>query len=94
MLFWFTVRVVLGCTVLDGLFCFAGAVEEKFGRQVKQLLLVISATQFHFMFYMSRPLPNIFALSLGKFHCIYSLTCLKESPKERTKSGCLRQVTP
>ena len=25
---------------------------------------------------------------------IYSQTCLKGSPKGRTKSGCLRQVTP
>ena len=56
---------MLGCTVLVGLFSFANAVEEKFGRRVKQLLLVITATQFHFIFYMSRPLPNTFALSLG-----------------------------
>ena len=65
--FSFAVRIVLGCTVLSGLFPFANAIEDKFGRRVKQLLLVITATQFHFIFYMSRPLPNTFALSLGEF---------------------------
>ena len=52
--------------MLSGLFSFANAIEDKFGRRVRQLLLVLTATQFHFIFYMSRPLPNTFALSLGE----------------------------
>ena len=52
--------------VLVGLYSFSNAIEEKFGKCVKQLLMIITASQFHFMFYMSRPLPNTFALSFGK----------------------------
>ena len=64
---YFSVRCVLGCMVLAGLYSFSNAIEEKFGKRVKQLLMIITASQFHFMFYMSRPLPNTFALSFGKF---------------------------
>ncbi|KAL3852708.1 hypothetical protein ACJMK2_016326 [Sinanodonta woodiana] len=60
----YLVRFVLGSFVLCGLLSFANAVGEKFGRNVKLTFLVICASQFHFIFYMTRPLPNIFALPL------------------------------
>lgn len=60
-----TVRLALGNLVLLGLFMFTQAVREKFGRVTASLLLLITASQFHFMFYMSRTLPNTFALILG-----------------------------
>ena len=43
---------------------FAVAVRAKLGLQVACSLLVITVTQFHLPFYMSRPLPNTFALIL------------------------------
>lgn len=52
--------------MLISLSMFGNAVGERFGIGVKKWLYVIIMTQFHFMFYISRPLPNILALVLGK----------------------------
>ncbi|VDM46724.1 unnamed protein product [Toxocara canis] len=44
-------------------FCnFARCVEKHFGRHTADFLRLITVTQFHFLFYASRPLPNTFAL--------------------------------
>lgn len=59
-------RLTLGTFVLISLSMFGNAVGERFGIGVKKWLYVILMTQFHFMFYISRPLPNILALVLGK----------------------------
>ncbi|XP_045165621.2 probable Dol-P-Man:Man(7)GlcNAc(2)-PP-Dol alpha-1,6-mannosyltransferase [Mercenaria mercenaria] len=61
------VRLCLGNAVLVGLLAYADAVKKIFGRRTAQILLLITASQFHFLFYCSRPLPNIFALVLVLF---------------------------
>lgn len=58
-------RATLGLATAISFIVFCRAVESGFGGNVKRWLLLMSVTQFHFMFYMSRPLPNVLALSLA-----------------------------
>ncbi|KAJ8900259.1 hypothetical protein K2173_024899 [Erythroxylum novogranatense] len=78
------VRLVLGCIILSTLRFFRLQVRSKFGRQVEAFLVLLTAVQFHLLFYCTRPLPNILALGLvnlaygywlkGKFYS--TLNCL------------------
>lgn len=61
----FSVRLVLGTLLMFAFHKFQKAVNLQFGPTVAAWLLIITASQFHLMFYVSRPLPNIFALFLG-----------------------------
>ena len=60
------VRGMLGICCLASFRLFRHGVCKKFGPTVANFLMIITMTQFHLIFYMSRPLPNIFALVLGK----------------------------
>lgn len=62
----FTVRMVLSVLVLLAFRRFRISVEKSFGRSVALWLVAITATQFHFVYYLSRTLPNIFALIPSK----------------------------
>jgi hypothetical protein len=55
--------------ILGNLFAFelSWQVGRQFGRNVSTAFAIITATQFHLLFYLSRPLPNVFALALGKW---------------------------
>ena len=59
------VRGVLGMCSLASFRLFRRGVCRKFGPSVSNFLSIITMTQFHLIFYMSRSLPNIFALILG-----------------------------
>ncbi|ESO91399.1 hypothetical protein LOTGIDRAFT_228830 [Lottia gigantea] len=63
----YIVRFWLGLMVAISFISFSRSVGTNFGKEVKTWLIITCLTQFHFMFYMSRPLPNIFALVLVLF---------------------------
>ncbi|XP_070558705.1 dol-P-Man:Man(7)GlcNAc(2)-PP-Dol alpha-1,6-mannosyltransferase-like [Ptychodera flava] len=58
------VRGVLGLCVIYSYLRFQQAVKKTLGDSVARYLILLTVTQFHFMFYLSRPLPNIFALGV------------------------------
>lgn len=58
------VRLVLGCVVLSTLRFFRIQVRHKFGHQVEAFFVLLTALQFHMLFYCTRALPNILALAL------------------------------
>lgn len=64
--FSFTVRAALGLTVIAAFNILCRTFQRTFGLRWLQWFIAITVTQSHFMFYLSRPLPNIFALPLGK----------------------------
>uniref|UniRef100_A0A1B6LD99 Mannosyltransferase n=1 Tax=Graphocephala atropunctata TaxID=36148 RepID=A0A1B6LD99_9HEMI len=67
----YLVRAVLGVCVVWSLRKFRLTLQYLFGPEVACWFIIITASQYHFMFYLSRPLPNIFALPLVllALHC-------------------------
>ena len=62
------VRATLGLLVCFSFIAFRRAVHRKLGAPVSAFLTLITISQFHFLFYASRPVPNTFALVLGELH--------------------------
>ncbi|KAL7896338.1 glycosyltransferase family 22 protein [Trichoderma sp. SZMC 28014] len=58
------VRAVLGGFNAVCLVVFGAAVREAFGKGAARWWVVLSVTQFHVVFYLSRTLPNMFAFGL------------------------------
>src|SRR5690349_20696464 len=64
--FFSLVRVFLGLFSFLGWHQMSRGIRPQFGRTVSILFMVVSASQFHWLFYAGRSLPNIFAFSIGK----------------------------
>ncbi|XP_077987457.1 dol-P-Man:Man(7)GlcNAc(2)-PP-Dol alpha-1,6-mannosyltransferase-like [Glandiceps talaboti] len=60
----YIVRGFLGLSVIYSFIKFQQAVKETLGKDVAKYLVLLTVTQFHLMYYASRPLPNVFALAL------------------------------
>ncbi|XP_018569537.1 probable Dol-P-Man:Man(7)GlcNAc(2)-PP-Dol alpha-1,6-mannosyltransferase [Anoplophora glabripennis] len=64
--FWaqYLVRTIIASCVVGSFYVLTKTLEKQFGTRWLQWFIAITVTQSHFMFYLSRPLPNIFALPL------------------------------
>ncbi|XP_050297054.1 probable Dol-P-Man:Man(7)GlcNAc(2)-PP-Dol alpha-1,6-mannosyltransferase [Anthonomus grandis grandis] len=64
--FWaqYIVRATLACTVILSFKRLSNTLEKQFGSRWLQWFMAITVTQSHFMFYLSRPLPNIMVMPL------------------------------
>lgn len=75
--YFVVVRAALGLCVVLAFNELCKTFRKIFGERWLQWFIAVTVTQSHFMFYLSRPLPNIFALPLGNGHlyCTHSLLC-------------------
>lgn len=69
----YIVRIMLGLLVMAAWRRFYGQVKRTFGVGVAAWFTAITVTQFHFMYYLSRTLPNTFALVFALLACSYWL---------------------
>ena len=63
--YFLSVRAILGLCVIGAFQIFRKTVQSVFGRQLTNWFVAVTVTQYHFMYYLSRPLPNILVLPLG-----------------------------
>ena len=61
----YIIRICLGLFLTFAFVKFRDQVSKVFGNEIGKYFLLITCSQFHLLFYMSRTLPNIFALFLG-----------------------------
>ena len=61
------VRLILGLLVTSGLTHIYKSLKGYCDLSCRRWWLVVMVTQFHFLFYSTRTLPNIFALVIGLF---------------------------
>ncbi|XP_017878352.1 probable Dol-P-Man:Man(7)GlcNAc(2)-PP-Dol alpha-1,6-mannosyltransferase [Ceratina calcarata] len=60
----YVVRATLGLLVIGSLKLYRDALQSVFGLQFTKWFVAITVTQYHFMYYLSRPLPNIMVMPL------------------------------
>ncbi|KYN14053.1 putative dolichyl-P-Man:Man(7)GlcNAc(2)-PP-dolichyl-alpha-1, 6-mannosyltransferase [Trachymyrmex cornetzi] len=60
----YIVRAILGLLVISTLKLYRQVLQKIFGVQFTKWFVAITVTQYHFMYYLSRPLPNIMVMPL------------------------------
>jgi alpha-1,6-mannosyltransferase len=65
MLTCLIVRVILGCLNALSLVYYAESARKAFGKTTAIWFVLLQASQFHVIYYASRPLPNMSAFGLS-----------------------------
>ncbi|KAK4076267.1 CAZyme family GT22 [Trichoderma harzianum] len=81
----FIVRAVLGCFNAVCLVVFRRAVGEAFGKGAARWWVVLSVSQFHVVFYLSRTLPNMFAFGLTTLASAFLLPPKNDAKKAHAR---------
>lgn len=64
--FFIAARLTLALTVIATWSRLRNTLRKQYGNTFAWWFTLVTVSQYHFMFYMSRPLPNILALPLGE----------------------------
>lgn len=85
-------RSVLALLVVWPLLRIKKRIEESLGRTTAIWFTLITVSQFHFVFYLSRTLPNTMALILGRFQCMSFVLTWLQLNCSSCSAVCLRLV--
>ncbi|KAJ5949536.1 hypothetical protein N7454_001120 [Penicillium verhagenii] len=80
-------RAILGLYNASALATFAYGLRRSFGQTVATWYLVLQASQFHLIYYASRPLSNMFAFGLTTLALRYQLPDKADSSKPHAQSA-------
>ncbi|KAG0047964.1 dolichyl-P-Man:Man(7)GlcNAc(2)-PP-dolichol alpha-1,6-mannosyltransferase [Gryganskiella cystojenkinii] len=79
------VRLVLGLFTFFGWHQLSQGIRHQFGRTVSRLFMIVSAVQFHWLFYAGRTLPNTFALTIVNLAFSYWMQASTPATRSITK---------
>lgn len=88
-----TVRLTLAVSVIAAWCRLRNTLQKQFGNTFAWWYTLITVTQYHFMFYMSRPLPNIMVIPLGKLCQEFSQIYLAAQDNEHHKFKLVSKQT-
>ncbi|KAG0209718.1 dolichyl-P-Man:Man(7)GlcNAc(2)-PP-dolichol alpha-1,6-mannosyltransferase [Mortierella sp. GBA30] len=86
------VRAVLGVFTFVGWHQLSRGIRHQFGRTVSLLFMVVSAVQFHWLFYAGRTLPNTFALAIVNVAYSYWLKASTQTSRFVTEQKLMRMI--
>ncbi|KAF9097107.1 dolichyl-P-Man:Man(7)GlcNAc(2)-PP-dolichol alpha-1,6-mannosyltransferase [Mortierella sp. AD031] len=86
------VRSVLGLFTFLGWHQMSRGIRHQFGRTVSLFFMIVSASQFHWLFYAGRTLPNTFALSIVNVAYSFWMKASPSAHKSVTRSGTERSL--
>ncbi|GBC07104.1 hypothetical protein RclHR1_07250006 [Rhizophagus clarus] len=89
----YVVRLVLGLFNVYTLSRLRSSIEISFGRRISNAFGILSACQFHTIFWASRTLPNMFAFPLIILAFSYWISAITSSESNKKLSSMIRYMT-
>ncbi|CAB4380417.1 unnamed protein product [Rhizophagus irregularis] len=89
----YVVRLVLGLFNIYSLSRLRSSIEMSFGRRISKAFGILSACQFHTIFWASRTLPNMFAFTLIILAFSYWISAITSSDSNKKLLSMIRYMT-